>query len=112
MKILKNIHLLKYIFPELCVLCHENPSHHHHLCAHCLNTINYLQMPSCPLCSSQIDTFLNICHQCIETKRPWVGGACALKFDAGGREVIHNFKYNGQLTLAHFLINKMYETCI
>ena len=103
---------LNYIFPEVCCLCHEQQAHYKYLCKLCLDKVSYLEGSPCPLCSSPLDTILNICSQCTKAKRPWIRGASALRFEDNSREIIHHFKYNGQVTLSHFLVEKMYQSFI
>ena len=104
---------LNYIFPDVCCLCHEKQSSYKYICEDCLKKVVYQNGQCCPLCSSPLDsTILNICNQCLKTKRPWTAGSAPLRLEDNSREIVHHFKYNGQITLAHFLIEKMYESFI
>lgn len=80
-----------------------------YLCEPCLRELEYTQIPNCPLCSSDVHGFLNICQQCLEEKRIWSGGGAPLKFRGASRELIHQFKYNSNLTLSRYLVKVMTE---
>ena len=101
--------LLKYIYPEICTLCTVNPSSENYLCTDCIRELEFTQSSDCPLCSSEVTGLLNLCHQCLENKRPWSAGGAPLKFSGTARELIHKYKYNSNLTLSRFLIGTMTE---
>ena len=102
--------LSKYIFPAACVLCYKHaPVEENSLCIDCLEAISYTQTDSCPVCSSDSIGLLDVCHQCLELKRPWKLGGAPLKLDQNVREIIHKFKYNSNLALSRYLIKEMTE---
>ncbi|MCH2208078.1 MAG: ComF family protein [Lentisphaerales bacterium] len=102
--------LKSYIFPEVCSLCKENKSFDEsYICKSCLNELERTPENSCQLCSSPIDTFLKLCHQCIENPRPWQKGKAPLLLKGQSREIIHKFKYNSQIILSRYLVQAMVE---
>ncbi|MCM8539974.1 MAG: ComF family protein [Lentisphaeraceae bacterium] len=102
--------LRKYIFPEVCTLCYKNsPDQDKFLCIECIKEVIHTQTDSCPLCSSDSIGLLDVCHQCIDLKRPWTSGGAPLKFESLTREIIHKFKYNSNLAISRYLIDEMAE---
>ena len=102
--------LRKYIFPEVCTLCYKNsPDQDKFLCIECIKEVIHTQTDSCPLCSSDSIGLLDVCHQCLDLKRPWHAGGAPLKFNGITREIIHKFKYNSNLAISRYLIEEMTE---
>lgn len=105
--------LSEYIFPKVCSICKENKSFDDsYICETCYQDLVFTQETNCKLCSSSIDSFLNICTQCIENSRPWKLGFSPLVFKGQSREAIHKFKYNSQLIISRLLVNLMIESLI
>ena len=100
--------LTKYIFPDICSFCCKAPpASENLLCKECLEEISHTQENSCPLCSSDAIGLLDVCHQCLDLKRPWAHGGAPLKFSGLTREIIHKYKYNSNMALSRFLTFEM-----
>ena len=101
----------EYIFPEICSLCKENKIYDDsYICETCHKELEFTSNESCKLCSANIDSFLDVCNQCIENKRPWSRGFAPLVFKGQSREAIHKFKYNSQLVISRLLVKLMVDS--
>ena len=96
--------LLDILFPPLCHLCKEfiPDAGALHLCAGCRNSLRPVPSPQCTICGIPFATEGGIdhpCGPCSTETRHFVSARAAAIHDGSVRELIHRFKYNGNVRL-------------
>ena len=101
--------LLDIIFPPLCHGCREGipDAGELHICPACRDSIHVISSPLCTVCGIPFATTGGIDHPCgpCRTSRPCFSSArAAVAFDGVPRDLIHRFKYEHKVHLAHPLV--------
>lgn len=70
-------------------------------CGDCLSRIRLVDGPRCPGCGGPQDGILAYCSKCLRIGvRPWRSAYAVMELDPFGLELIHRYKYSGQVELA------------
>ncbi len=70
-------------------------------CETCLSRIKRIEPPCCPGCGGKQDGILEYCSKCLRIGiRPWRNAYALFELDPFGLELIHRYKYTGQVELA------------
>ena len=94
----------------MCPICQTNlPDEVYGICESCHGKLSYLQPPFCQGCGGTVDGILDICSVCVNNPRPWRKAFSIFNFDGLVRDVVHRFKYNGNVALAPFLVKMIYS---
>jgi competence protein ComFC len=98
--------LSRIVFPELCPICVRRPCDDSDglACVDCARDLTPLQTPHCPTCGGHLDTALESCSECLGARRPWDNAVSTYAFGGLPRELIHRFKYEGNVALVHLLV--------
>lgn len=88
--------ILDLLFPPRCVGCGRKGSW---LCAQCVDAIELIQPPICPLCGRHM-TENRLCSLCLQDPPPIDGIRSVAYFEGIMRQAIHRFKYNNLQALA------------
>lgn len=89
------------VFP--CPGCREELSEEgwNCFCPACLQKMRRVEQPACPGCGGIQDGILAYCSKCMRIgKRPWQNAYAIIELDPFGLELIHRYKYTGQVELA------------
>lgn len=106
-------HLLRgvreLIYPRICPICRQRELQQGSLCQRCADALPSVTAPWCQACGGNLDTVLDLCQECLQQDRPWQDGLTL--YDYGGivRQVIHRFKYQGDVALAPWLGRQAWE---
>ena len=90
------------VFP--CPGCREELSEQgwNCFCDECLKRIVRITGPHCPGCGGPQDGILAYCSKCMRIGvRPWRDAYAVMELDPFGLELVHRYKYGGQVELAH-----------
>lgn len=92
---------MSLLFPDICPICRRHaPSPDHRACAACLDALPLPPERRCPDCGGAIDGIIAVCSECLRTPRPWRHALTCYPFAGLARELIHRFKYLGDIALA------------
>jgi ComF family protein len=70
-------------------------------CTECLSRLHRIDGPRCPGCGGPQDGILAYCSKCLRIGvRPWKDAYAVIELDPFGLELIHRYKYSGQVELA------------
>lgn len=95
------------MFPDLCVICKRNaPTTKRGVCRPCQAQLAYITPPYCRGCGGRIDGVLEVCGECIQNVRPWRQAYTVFELKGVSRELIHRFKYAGDLALTGVLVSE------
>lgn len=98
--------LLDVLLPRSCELCGGEPVASMDLCPQCLSKFESLIEPFCPQCSEpnySITEMSYPCPNCRGVRKPYDFARAGFRSHHGARELIHEFKYNGQFHLGRTL---------
>ncbi len=102
------------VFPRNCPLCHRTLDERDPgcLCPVCLAAFKRIQPPMCHWCGRPVhgailDEF--VCSQCLGKKRHYDRALSAVLADARMLDVIHRYKYRGELVFAPHLADLLAE---
>ncbi len=97
------------VFPRVCAVCCRAPCDVlGEPCAACAREMAELPDPRCPACGGALDSVLACCGECLEHgARAWDHAVSVYDFGGLPREIIHRFKYGGQIALAPLLARRM-----
>lgn len=95
--------LLDIIFPPRCHCCKSAaPSGAIHLCSDCLQKIEPLLSPLCPVCGIPFHTDGGIdhsCSSCALNQPPFAAARAPFAYDGPIKQMIHTFKYERKIAL-------------
>ena len=106
--------ILDLIYPAACHLCECSLSNGRHLCTPCANKLHYIEPPFCTNCGECYDGNIEtdfICPNCHQLEFDFDFARAAIHSEAGGRDLVHDFKYMRQIHLASELARLM-ETAL
>ncbi|HEX9779193.1 MAG TPA: ComF family protein [Geopsychrobacteraceae bacterium] len=88
------------LFPPACPLCQKNlePATASPFCRDCSSAINPLPVGCCSRCAlpfPSADRSAHLCESCSRALPPYLSVSCAGVHDAGLRQAVHRFKYDG-----------------
>lgn len=88
------------VFP--CPGCREKlGSRWNCFCESCQARLKLIKAPCCPGCGGPQDGILEYCSKCLNFGvRPWQNAYALFELDPFGLELIHRYKYSGQVELA------------
>lgn len=98
--------LLELLFPPLCHACRKfiPNAGELHLCLRCREELHPITSPLCTVCGIPFATPGGIdhpCGACLTTPPRYSAARAALCFDGPARGLIHRFKYDRKVHLAH-----------
>lgn len=103
--------LLDIVFPPRCHCCRSAaPSGAIHICSDCLDTIEPVASPLCPVCGAPFRTDGGIdhaCSTCAQDRPPFAAARAPFVYDGPIRQMIHHFKYDRKLALRRPLARLM-----
>lgn len=92
------------VFPRVCPVClQREPLPEVGACAACFQSLEFLRAPICPGCGGENDTVVECCRECLQSPRRWRRAVSVFRFDGQARQVIHRYKYRGEVALVRFL---------
>lgn len=100
---------LNLLFPAKCIIC-DNYNTDAEICTDCWSRISFITKPYCALCSypfSYESDAAAICGYCIIKKPKYDRAISLLKYDEHSKELMHKFKYHGQLHILAYLVQLM-----
>ena len=98
--------LLDIVFPPLCHACRAfiPGGGRLHLCPACRRAVRAISSPLCTICGVPFLTPGGIdhpCGSCLISPPRYSSARAAISFDGVGRDLIHHFKYDRKVHLAH-----------
>jgi ComF family protein len=88
------------VYPDICVICLKNlPAPSSAICQSCRVSLSFIPSPGCRGCGGMLDTALDQCGECLRIPRPWGRGYSIFNFDGIARQLVHRFKYHGDVAL-------------
>ncbi|MFT5126482.1 MAG: ComF family protein [Rhodothermales bacterium] len=98
--------LSRIVFPDLCPICvrRERDDSGGFACTDCIQELTPLRTPRCLACGGHLDTVLESCSECLSVRRPWGRAVSAFAFGGLPRQLVHRFKYQGNVALTHVLV--------
>jgi len=97
------------LYPPVCVICREHLMEKHGLaCKACEKLLPRVQPPYCPGCGGTIDGILTSCADCVRYDRPWQDAVTCFVFAGEARQLIHRYKYLGDVALVRYLSEQVY----
>jgi ComF family protein len=103
--------LSRIVFPELCPICMRNARDAlgGRTCTSCEGELTPLRTPRCLACGGHVDTVLERCSECLSVTRPWERAVSSFAFGGVPRQLLHRFKYQGNIALIHVLVGALAE---
>lgn len=102
---LEALHALSSLFyPPMCAVCSQAVARTEYLCASCASKAPRIEAPFCAKCSEPFsgaitETFS--CANCAHRTLHFEAAVCAYRSRGVVRQIVHQFKYNGQQHLRH-----------
>lgn len=88
-------------FPPICAACLTHPAKAgFRFCRACTQTLPAISEPHCSGCGGTLDGVLELCSECLQNKRPWKFAVSVWDFGGTARQLIHRFKYRGDVALS------------
>lgn len=105
--------LLDLLYPRFCTQCGVRVRNcDHHLCWDCFAGLNIISRPFCRLCGDPPDGLIEheyTCSWCNSRKPGFDIARSAARYRGILRDVLHDFKYNGQVHLAADMAELLYQ---
>lgn len=98
--------LVSLLYPRHCAVCGEPVVSARRLCGACRHSLPRLEGPRCSVCSQPFGGALDPgfrCMNCGDRSLHFDFATSAYRSRGAVRELVHSFKYNGQLHLRHLL---------
>ena len=95
------LRLFGSIFPNKCLLCHQNLSPHKEFCRHCHKTLPFNAI-ACPVCAAIVSLPVR-CGQCLSCKPFFDSSLSVFEFTEPVSRFIYKFKYHHQFNLGKTL---------
>jgi competence protein ComFC len=99
------------VFPDLCPVCVRRPPDAVGglTCEECEKQLLPLSKPRCQQCGGRLDTVLERCQECIGLRQPWSLAVSTFPFGGLPRQLIHRFKYQGNVALTPVLVHALVD---
>ncbi len=96
------------VYPEICVVCLKSqPLSSGAVCQSCRTSLSFIQSPYCRGCGGSLDNALELCGECLRFTRPWRHALSLFNFSGTTRELVHRFKYHGDVALTRLWSTEM-----
>lgn len=94
--------LVNLVYPLHCAVCQKalDPEAEAPVCSYCLTLIRRTPEPHCVSCGKPADTTGCVCDDCLSDPPAFSFARSACIYDGAMKELIHQFKYRGKLSLA------------
>ncbi len=101
--------IIHIFIPKLCPVCGVAKLQHkgQKVCNSCYGQLPFYPDDVCRKCGGEVDSILDSCSECLESKFCWDRGFTVWKYEGLAREAVHQYKYKGEFGIIEFFSEQM-----